>query len=210
MWHVGIHVWEVPWNEQEPNYDEYYAVRLLKCFEVILLLTVTGQSSLQSPQPTDFTPRQSLHHPSSSTSRFSHRVAEARTLRYSSIHHRKRFDSMVPLHFRLSTTNRQHLEAPNVWQSSLHGPPQDGRNAPLGDVRQPLYRPFDSPDPLHYRAKDDECATQIATCSACGLHLQFGSDSYWCREDLPNLPRPTILSLQAGLDVSDRLLHQPH
>ncbi|KAH7399007.1 hypothetical protein DE146DRAFT_678096 [Phaeosphaeria sp. MPI-PUGE-AT-0046c] len=28
MWHVGIHVWQVPWNEQEPNYDEYYAVNL--------------------------------------------------------------------------------------------------------------------------------------------------------------------------------------
>ncbi|KAF1916895.1 hypothetical protein BDU57DRAFT_557019 [Ampelomyces quisqualis] len=28
MWHVGIHVWEVPWNEQEPDYDEYYAVNL--------------------------------------------------------------------------------------------------------------------------------------------------------------------------------------
>jgi hypothetical protein len=27
MWHVGVHVWEVPWNELEPNYDEYYAVR---------------------------------------------------------------------------------------------------------------------------------------------------------------------------------------
>jgi hypothetical protein len=27
MWHVGIHVWDVPWNELEPNYDEYYAVR---------------------------------------------------------------------------------------------------------------------------------------------------------------------------------------
>lgn len=30
MWHVGIHVWQVPWNEQEPNYDEYYAVRTRK------------------------------------------------------------------------------------------------------------------------------------------------------------------------------------
>jgi hypothetical protein len=28
MWHVGVHVWEVPWNELEPNYDEYYAVNL--------------------------------------------------------------------------------------------------------------------------------------------------------------------------------------
>ncbi|KAF2036045.1 hypothetical protein EK21DRAFT_96038 [Setomelanomma holmii] len=28
MWHVGIHIWDVPWNELEPNYDEYYAVLL--------------------------------------------------------------------------------------------------------------------------------------------------------------------------------------
>ncbi|KAF2740987.1 hypothetical protein EJ04DRAFT_454331 [Polyplosphaeria fusca] len=26
MWHVGIHIWEVPPNEIEPNYDEYYGV----------------------------------------------------------------------------------------------------------------------------------------------------------------------------------------
>jgi len=28
MWHVGIHVWEVPPYDLEPNYDEYYAVNL--------------------------------------------------------------------------------------------------------------------------------------------------------------------------------------
>ncbi|KAH8730469.1 hypothetical protein GQ44DRAFT_746895 [Phaeosphaeriaceae sp. PMI808] len=28
MWHVGIHVWQVPWNELEPDYDEYYAVNM--------------------------------------------------------------------------------------------------------------------------------------------------------------------------------------
>jgi hypothetical protein len=27
MWHVGVHIWEVPPDEIEPNYDEYYAVR---------------------------------------------------------------------------------------------------------------------------------------------------------------------------------------
>ncbi|KNG50024.1 hypothetical protein DDE82_004597 [Stemphylium lycopersici] len=26
MWHVGIHIWQVPVNEIEPDYDEYYAV----------------------------------------------------------------------------------------------------------------------------------------------------------------------------------------
>ncbi|KAL5114841.1 hypothetical protein ACEQ8H_007270 [Pleosporales sp. CAS-2024a] len=26
MWHVGIHIWDVPWNELEPNYDDYYAI----------------------------------------------------------------------------------------------------------------------------------------------------------------------------------------
>ncbi|OCL12162.1 hypothetical protein AOQ84DRAFT_257852, partial [Glonium stellatum] len=28
MWHVGIHIWDVPPNEIEPNYDEYYGVLL--------------------------------------------------------------------------------------------------------------------------------------------------------------------------------------
>ncbi|CAN9133707.1 unnamed protein product [Alternaria alternata] len=26
MWHVGVHIWQVPVDEIEPNYDEYYAV----------------------------------------------------------------------------------------------------------------------------------------------------------------------------------------
>ncbi|KAF1944205.1 hypothetical protein EJ02DRAFT_442724 [Clathrospora elynae] len=26
MWHVGVHIWEVPVDQIEPNYDEYYAV----------------------------------------------------------------------------------------------------------------------------------------------------------------------------------------
>ncbi|USP80670.1 hypothetical protein yc1106_07944 [Curvularia clavata] len=26
MWHVGVHIWQVPPDEIEPNYDEYYAV----------------------------------------------------------------------------------------------------------------------------------------------------------------------------------------
>ena len=29
MWHVGIHIWDVPPKEIEPNYDEYYAVCIL-------------------------------------------------------------------------------------------------------------------------------------------------------------------------------------
>ena len=29
MWHVGIHIWDVPPNEIEPNYDEYYAVSIV-------------------------------------------------------------------------------------------------------------------------------------------------------------------------------------
>lgn len=28
MWHMGIHIWDVDPNEIEPDYDEYYAVRL--------------------------------------------------------------------------------------------------------------------------------------------------------------------------------------
>ncbi len=27
MWHIGIHIWDVPWNQIEPNYDEDFAVR---------------------------------------------------------------------------------------------------------------------------------------------------------------------------------------
>lgn len=28
MWHIGVHIWEIPPNEIEPNYDEYYAVMM--------------------------------------------------------------------------------------------------------------------------------------------------------------------------------------
>ncbi|KAL6705516.1 hypothetical protein ACN47E_006633 [Coniothyrium glycines] len=50
MWHVGIHIWEVPPDEIEPNYDDYYAelmafnllnipiVPLVKCSIILLLL----------------------------------------------------------------------------------------------------------------------------------------------------------------------------
>ena len=34
MWHVGIHIWDVDPNKIEPNYDEYYGVRLLQCTEI--------------------------------------------------------------------------------------------------------------------------------------------------------------------------------
>jgi hypothetical protein len=28
MWHVGVHIWQVPVDQIEPNYDEYYAVSI--------------------------------------------------------------------------------------------------------------------------------------------------------------------------------------
>ncbi|KAJ4297756.1 hypothetical protein N0V90_005651 [Kalmusia sp. IMI 367209] len=33
MWHVGVHIWEIPPNDIEPNYDEYYQV--LMAFNLI-------------------------------------------------------------------------------------------------------------------------------------------------------------------------------
>lgn len=48
MWHVGVHVWQVPWNELEPNYDEYYAVSTFDPLES-RELTLSGQHGLQSP-----------------------------------------------------------------------------------------------------------------------------------------------------------------
>jgi hypothetical protein len=207
MWHVGVHVWEVPWNELEPNYDEYYAVRTSILLQASQILTVAGKSIIQPPQPSDPTPRQSIDYPSSSPSRLSHRMAQACPLRYFDLYHWKRIDTLVSLHFRLSTTDWQHLEATNIRQLTLHGPSQDGRNAPLGHMRQPPYRPFDSPNPLYHCSQDDERAITITPGSASGFHMQSSSDLYRRCEDLPDLPRSSILSLQARLDLPDRLLH---
>lgn len=38
MWHVGVHIWEVPQDEIEPNYDEYYAVGSSYYIPVVLIL----------------------------------------------------------------------------------------------------------------------------------------------------------------------------
>jgi hypothetical protein len=210
MWHVGIHVWEVPWNELEPNYDDYYVVGTSIRLQTSHILTVAGKSVVQPPQPSDSTTRQSIDYPSSSPSRLSHRMAQACPLRYFDLHYWKRTDTLVSLHFCLSTSDRQHLEATNIRQPALHGPSQDGRNAPLGHMRQPPYRPFDSPHSFHHRPQDDERATAITPGGASGLHLQSSSDIYRRREDLSDLPRSTILPLQARLDLPNRFLHQPH
>jgi hypothetical protein len=106
MWHVGIHVWEVPWNELEPNYDDYYAVSHHTYISTSTPLTTLGQFVFQPPQPPNTTTRQSVYHPASVASRLRHRMAQARSLCHSSLHHRKRIDSVVSLHFRLSTTDR--------------------------------------------------------------------------------------------------------
>jgi hypothetical protein len=85
-------------------------------------LTLTGELVLQLTQPSHITARQSINHPPSPSSRLRHRVAQARSLRYFDLYHWKRIDTLVSLHFRLSTTDREHLEAKNIWQSTLHGP----------------------------------------------------------------------------------------
>lgn len=72
MWHVGVHVWEVPWNELEPDYDEYYAVSTIIWLQASQILTVAGKPVIQPSQPSDSTPRQSIDYPSPSTSRLSH------------------------------------------------------------------------------------------------------------------------------------------
>jgi hypothetical protein len=159
-------------------------------------LTCAGQPFFQSPQPSDITAGQSINHSPSTSSWLSHRVAQARSLRYFDLHHWKCIDTLVPLHFRMSATDRQHLEATNIRQPTLHGPPQDGRNAPLGYLRQPPYRPLDSSDSFHHCPEDDERPTAITAGSAGCFHLQSRSYFYWCRKDLPDVSRPSILSLQ--------------
>lgn len=54
MWHVGIHIWDVPPNEIEPNYDEEFKVRS-RTIHYLLLLTGPGVTGLQSPQHTNTT-----------------------------------------------------------------------------------------------------------------------------------------------------------
>lgn len=29
MWHIGLHVWQIPQREMEPDLDEYYGVRIV-------------------------------------------------------------------------------------------------------------------------------------------------------------------------------------
>ena len=210
MWHVGVHVWEVPWNELEPNYDEYYAVRTSILFSSSSMLITAGEHGVQPPQHPHTTSRQSFDYPPSAPSRLSHRMAQARSLRYIGFHCWKRIDTLVSLHFHLSTTDRKHLEAQDFRQPTLHGAPQDGRNAHLGYMRQPPHRSFDSPDTIHHRSKNDERAVAITTCRSSSVHLQSCGHCNWRRENLPILPRPPIHSLQARLDVSHRLLHQPY
>lgn len=45
MWHVGVHIWEIPPNDIEPDYDEYYQVRLGP-FRRITNLTAPGSPRL--------------------------------------------------------------------------------------------------------------------------------------------------------------------
>jgi hypothetical protein len=210
MWHVGIHVWEVPWNELEPNYDDYYVVGTSIRLQTSHILTVAGKSVVQPPQPSDSTTRQSIDYPSSSPSRLSHRMAQACPLRYFDLHYWKRTDTLVSLHFCLSTSDRQHLEATNIRQPALHGPSQDGRNAPLGYMRQPPYRSSDLANSFYHRPKDDERSIAITIGGVGCLHLQSRSDLNRCCKDLLDVSRSSIFPLQAGLDLSDRLLHQPY
>ena len=63
-------------------------------------------------------------------------MAKESTLLYLDLHRWKLSDTMAPVYFYLSTTDRQHLEAPHVWKSALLGATPDGRNVDLDYLRQ--------------------------------------------------------------------------
>jgi hypothetical protein len=79
---------------------------------------------------------------------------------------------MVPLHLHLPTSDRQHLEAQDLWRAALHGPTQNGRNVDLGHLRKLVHGRFDSPNPFHHRPEDDERSPKISFSGAGSLHLQ--------------------------------------
>lgn len=136
------------------------------------VLTSTGGDGIQSPQHPHSPTRQMLNHPPPTPRRIRHQLAQESPLRDLNIHNWQRFDPMVLVHFHLSASDRQHLEAANLWRTALHGSPRNGRDDDLGDLRQPRDRPIDSPDPIHHREENDERSTPISTGGSRSLHLQ--------------------------------------
>lgn len=123
MWHVGVHIWEVPPNEIEPNYDEYYAVSSFANRNVLITLIELGGDGFQSSKHPHITTRQVIDHSPSPPRRFSHRMAKASPIRHPRLHRRERSNTMVPLHLHLSANDWKHLEAADIWRTALHGPP---------------------------------------------------------------------------------------
>lgn len=64
------------------------------------------------------------------------------------------------------------METENIRRTSLHGPSQNGRNDDLGYMRQLIYRPPHSANPLHHCQKNDERTSQVASGGTSSIHLQ--------------------------------------
>jgi hypothetical protein len=105
MWHIGIHIWDVDPNTIEPNYDEYYAVRLCPDLHVSKL-TISGANGVQSAEHSDLATRQSFYHPTSSPRRVNHHMAEESAVLHLGLHCRKCADTLVLVHLHMPTANR--------------------------------------------------------------------------------------------------------
>ena len=135
-------------------------------------LIVADSPGVQSSQYSNPPSCKSLDHTPPSTGWLSHRVDEESPLRYTRLHHRECFDSVVPLHIYLPAADGKYLGTANIWRLTLHGPAPHGRDADLGHLREPSNRPSDFPNPIHYRTTHDECKDPVTPCGPSGLHLK--------------------------------------
>jgi hypothetical protein len=186
MWHVGIHIIDVPPNDIEPNYDEYHQVRILQSDQFMCLIAL-DPPRIQSPQHTYPPTRKSVDHTPPPPSRLGHRMDEKDPLRNTHIYRRKRADSVVPVHIHLPATDREYMEPTDLWWTTLHGPTSNGRDVNLGYLCEPAYGSFDIPNPLHHCSSHDECETAITAGSASGFHLELSVSSHRCIFTRPSL-----------------------
>jgi hypothetical protein len=176
MWHVGIHIIDVPPNDIEPNYDEYHQVRILQSDQFMCLIAL-DPPRIQSPQHTYPSTRKSVDHTTPPTSRLGHRMDEKDPLRNTHIYRRKRADSVVSVHLYLPAADREHMETTDLWRTTLHGSTSNGRDVNLGYLCESAYRSFDISNSLHHCSSHDECETAVTAGSASGLHLELSVSS---------------------------------
>ena len=178
MWHVGVHIWEIPPNDIEPNYEEYYQVRIPFPYKMAYLIAL-GPDGVQSDQHSDPTTCESVDYTPPTTSWLGHRVDEEGSIRHTLLYRRKRSYSMVSVHLYLPAADRKHVETADIWRAALHGSTSNGRDADLGHLCESAQRSTHLSYSLYYRSPHDECEASLSSRGAGGIHLQLSVSS--CR-----------------------------